>query len=134
AASADGKLISRRSGGHVSPPEPCIWAGAAELVAPPRAQLGTLLDAERYLVLLERGRPSRYHLVQSHVAAALGSGGSLDDCRRWPRFRLLTRSTWQRRCVTAATCRGSTPRFGWLPSRAEPTRGWSTNRCWSSCW
>jgi hypothetical protein len=82
AASADGRLISRRTGGHVGPSEPCIWAGAAELVAPPRAQLGTLLGAERYLVLLERGRPSRYHLVQSHVAAALGSGGSLDECRR----------------------------------------------------
>jgi hypothetical protein len=56
--------------------------GAAELVAPPHAALGTLLEAERYLVLIERGRPSRYHLIQSHVAAALGSGGSLADCRR----------------------------------------------------
>jgi hypothetical protein len=43
--------------------------------------LGTLLEAERYLVLHERGRPSRYHLVQSHVAAALGSGGSIGECR-----------------------------------------------------
>jgi len=51
-------------------------------VAPARADLGTLLEAERYLVLHERGRPSRYHLVQAHVAAALGSGGSIADCRR----------------------------------------------------
>jgi hypothetical protein len=63
----------------------------AELVAPPRADLGTLLEAERYLVLHERGRPSRYHLVQSHVAAALGAGGSIDECRRL--LRRLTRST-----------------------------------------
>jgi len=62
--------------------EPCRWEGPAELVAPTRASLGTLLDAERYLVLRQRGRPSRYHLVQSHVAAALGSGGSTAECRR----------------------------------------------------
>jgi len=41
-----------------------------------------LLQAERYLVLDERGRTSRYRLVQQHVAAALGSGGSIDECRR----------------------------------------------------
>jgi hypothetical protein len=62
--------------------EACFWEGVAELVAPARADLGTLLEAERYLVLHERGRPSRYHLVQAHVAAALGSGGSIADCRR----------------------------------------------------
>jgi hypothetical protein len=62
--------------------EACVWEGVAELVAPPRADLGTLLDAERYLVLHERGRPSRYHLVQAHVAAALATGGSIADCRR----------------------------------------------------
>jgi hypothetical protein len=61
--------------------EPCIWEGVAELVAPPRVALGTLLETERYLVLHERGRPSRYHLVQSHVAAALGSGGSIGECK-----------------------------------------------------
>ena len=33
-------------------------------------------------MLRQRGRPSRYHLIQSHVAAALGSGGSIADCRR----------------------------------------------------
>jgi hypothetical protein len=82
AASADGATFCRRGPTRASATEPCTWEGAAELVAPPRAQLGTLLDAERYLVLLERGRPSRYHVVQSHVAAALGSGGSLDECRR----------------------------------------------------
>src|SRR5207244_13253849 len=62
--------------------EACSWEGVAEVVAPPRADIGTLLEAERYLVLHQRGRPSRYHLVQSHVAAALGSGGSIGDCRR----------------------------------------------------
>jgi len=62
--------------------EACHWEGAAELVAPTRANLGTLLEAERYLVLRERGRPSRYHLIQSHVAAALGGGGSVAECRR----------------------------------------------------
>jgi hypothetical protein len=62
--------------------EACYWEGAAELVAPTRANLGTLLAAERYLVLRQRGRPSRYHLVQSHVAAALGGGGSIAECRR----------------------------------------------------
>jgi hypothetical protein len=53
-----------------------------ELTATARAELGTLLQAERYLVLHERGRLSRYRLVQQHVAAALGSGGSTDECRR----------------------------------------------------
>jgi hypothetical protein len=62
--------------------------GPLELLAPPRAALGTLLEAERYLVLRERGRPSRYHLVQAHVGAALGGGGSLAECRT-----LLTRLT-----------------------------------------
>jgi hypothetical protein len=52
------------------------------LLAPPRADFGRLLQAERYLVLQARGRPSRYHLVQQHVAAALAAGGSLDECRR----------------------------------------------------
>jgi hypothetical protein len=62
--------------------EACVWEGVAELVAPARAELGTLLEAERYLILHARGRPSRYHLVQSHVAVALGTGGSIADCRR----------------------------------------------------
>ncbi|MCA1644360.1 MAG: hypothetical protein LC797_02445 [Chloroflexi bacterium] len=83
--SADGLQLTRRAAaralGRLSP-EPCSWTGVAELMAPPRAELGTLLAAERYLVLHERGRPSRYHLGQSHVAAALGSGGSIGDCRR----------------------------------------------------
>jgi hypothetical protein len=57
-----------------------------ELHAPARAELGTLLEVERYLVLDERGRTSRYRLVQQHLATALGAGGSVDDCRR-----LLTR-------------------------------------------
>jgi hypothetical protein len=38
--------------------------------------------AERYFVLRERARVSRYELVQSHVAAALGAGGSLAECRK----------------------------------------------------
>ncbi|MDQ6670341.1 MAG: hypothetical protein M3069_06250 [Chloroflexota bacterium] len=101
--SSDGRYITRRRG--ALPPDPdtpptqpderttparrpasaaeaCHWEAPADLVAPTRAHLGTLLDAERYLVLRARGRPSRYHLVQSHVAAALGSGGSIADCRR----------------------------------------------------
>jgi hypothetical protein len=93
-ASADGRHIVRRENKLPTPrgrggSEPCHWEGAAELVAPTRANLGTLLEAERYLVLRQRGRPSRYHLVQSHVAAALGSGGSIADCRRV--LRKLTR-------------------------------------------
>jgi hypothetical protein len=94
AASADGHHILRRAGAAApsstgaaararpAAAEACFWEGAAELVAPTRTNLGTLLDAERYLVLRDRGRPSRYHLIQSHVAAALGSGGSIADCRR----------------------------------------------------
>ncbi len=80
--SADGRHLTRRATSHKTTSEECAWESAAELVAPARADLGTLLEAERYLVLLERGRPSRYHLVQQHVAAALGTGGSLADCRR----------------------------------------------------
>jgi hypothetical protein len=104
--SADGRLLTRRAsvrskgapspgpGDDVRPvadaaqserreaSEACTWAGVAELVAPARADLGTLLEAERYLVLHERGRLSRYRLVQAHVAAALGSGGSIADCQR----------------------------------------------------
>ncbi|MGI9146505.1 MAG: hypothetical protein ACR2IK_08190 [Chloroflexota bacterium] len=89
AASPDGLNISRRAAPAIAKQSPtaggaeaCHWEGAAELVAPTRANLGTLLEAERYLVLRERGRPSRYHLIQSHLAAALGTGGSIDDCRR----------------------------------------------------
>jgi hypothetical protein len=78
-ASTPGASKADRSVGQS---EACFWEGVAELVAPARADLGTLLEAERYLVLHERGRPSRYHLVQAHVAAALGSGGSIADGRR----------------------------------------------------
>jgi hypothetical protein len=62
--------------------EACRWEGATELLAPARAPLGTLLEAERYLVLIERGRISRYHLLQEHVAGALSSGGSIGECRK----------------------------------------------------
>jgi hypothetical protein len=81
AASRDGQLISRRARNHPIEREPCRWEGAAELVVPARAWLGTLLQAERYLVLRKRDRVSRYHLVQAHVAAALASGGSIAECR-----------------------------------------------------
>ena len=84
AASRDGQLISRRtrtSGAGAAGPEACRWEGVAELVAPATTRLGALLRAEQYLVLRERSRVSRYHLVQAHVAAALASGGSIDDCR-----------------------------------------------------
>jgi hypothetical protein len=60
--------------------EPCTWDGL-ELVAPARVALGTLLQLEPYLVLTERGRRSRYHLHQAHLAAALASGGSIAECR-----------------------------------------------------
>jgi hypothetical protein len=80
--SRDGSAMSRRRKVHEVRPEACHWESAADLVAPARAQLGTLLRAERYLVLRERGRISRYHLIQTHAAAALGSGGSIAECRQ----------------------------------------------------
>ena len=61
--------------------EPCVFE-QHDLLAPARAELGTLLDAERYLILRERSRVSRYELVQAHVAASLSGGGSIADCRR----------------------------------------------------
>jgi hypothetical protein len=67
---------------HAANPEASRWEGAAELVAPATTRLGALLRAERYLVLRERSRLSRYHLVQAHVAAALASGGSIAECRQ----------------------------------------------------
>ncbi len=85
-ASRDGQSFSIREPSRLSA-ETCRWEGA-ELIAPARVQLGALLRAERYLVLHERGRVSRYHLVQAHVASALGSGGSIAECRQ-----LLTRLT-----------------------------------------
>ena len=84
AVSRDGthvSRLSRRRAAQAVRAEACQWEAAAELVAPARAQLGALLRAERYLVLRERGRISRYHLVQAHVAAALGGGGSIGECR-----------------------------------------------------
>jgi hypothetical protein len=82
AITGDGSAFARREPARPQQPEPCTWETATELVAPVRAELGTLLEAERYLVLESRGRPSRYRLLQQHVAAALGSGGSIADCRR----------------------------------------------------
>ncbi len=82
ASSVDGTRFARRAAQRLPLAEPCQWEGIAELIAPARAELGTLLDAERYLVLEERGRLSRYRLLQQHVAAALGSGGSIGECRR----------------------------------------------------
>jgi hypothetical protein len=90
AASRDGQLISRRGRGSTAPAEPCRWEGVAELVAPATTRLGALLRSERYLVLRGRSRVSRYHLVQAHVAAALGSGGSIVECRDL--LRQLTRA------------------------------------------
>jgi hypothetical protein len=81
AASRDGTLVSRRRRTEEPRPEPCQWDEPADLVAPASARLGALLQAERYLVLRKRDRVSRYHLVQAHVAAALGSGGSIAECR-----------------------------------------------------
>jgi hypothetical protein len=82
AASADGRAFARRAQPMVTSPEPCRWRDSAELIASARARLGTLLQAEPYLVLHERSRLSRYHLVQAHVAGALGSGGSIAECRQ----------------------------------------------------
>lgn len=82
AASRDGRLISRRLQAGSVEAEAAHWEGTADLVAPARVQLGTLLQAERYLVLRHRDRISRYHLVQGHVAAALGGGGSIAECRQ----------------------------------------------------
>jgi hypothetical protein len=62
------------------PAEPCTWTAEA-LLAPPRADLGALLQAERYLVLRERGRPSMYALERERVSEALAAGGSLGECR-----------------------------------------------------
>src|SRR5262249_14036708 len=75
AITGDGSAFARREPARPQQPEPCTWETATELVAPVRAELGTLLEAERYLVLESRGRPSRYRLLQQHVASALGSGG-----------------------------------------------------------
>jgi hypothetical protein len=112
-ASVDGSRVVRRAPLEARAADPCAWDGAAELLAPPRAALGTLLDAERYLVLRERSRPSRYHLVQAHVATALGGGGSLAECRA-----LLQRLT-QRHLPAALEERLSTwqQRFGALTVR-----------------
>jgi hypothetical protein len=81
AASRDGTLVSRRPRPRQIQPEACRWDEPADLIAPASARLGLLLQAERYLVLRERGRVSRYHLVQAHVAAALGGGGSVAECQ-----------------------------------------------------
>ena len=86
AASRDSRSIARRPRPRAAAAEVCTWDGPTELVATARAELGVLLQAERYLVLRERGRVSRYHLVQAHLAVALGSGGSFVECRQ-----LLTR-------------------------------------------
>ncbi|MBV8715126.1 MAG: hypothetical protein JOZ65_08665 [Chloroflexi bacterium] len=81
AAGRDGTTLSRRRQPDEPRPAPCHWDGAVDLVAPATAHLGTLQQAERYLVLRKRDRISRYHLVQTHVAAALGAGGSIAECR-----------------------------------------------------
>jgi hypothetical protein len=84
AASRDGQLISRRARASSAAAEACYWddASPAQLVAPATTRLGALLQSERYLVLHQRARVSRYHLVQSHVGAALASGGSIGECRQ----------------------------------------------------
>lgn len=83
AVSRDGQSFARRPLLRAFPGEACHWQeSSAELIAPARAQLGLLLQTERYLVLQERGRVSRYHLVQAHVAASLGGGGSIAECRQ----------------------------------------------------
>jgi hypothetical protein len=81
-AGRDGQVIARRARTVAPSPEACHWEGTADLVAPARARLGVLLRAERYLTLRERGRVSRYHLVQTNIAAALGGGGSIAECRQ----------------------------------------------------
>ena len=101
AVSADARQFARRpERAKATAVEACTWQQAPSdrpdplhkstriLQAPARAQLGSLLQAERYLVLKERGRLSRYELVQSNVAGALSNGGSIGECRQ-----LLTRLT-----------------------------------------
>ncbi|HYY89455.1 MAG TPA: hypothetical protein VFA49_11720, partial [Chloroflexota bacterium] len=64
------------------PFEPCTWAEDGSLLAPPRTDFGRLLQAERYLTLEARGRPSRYRLERERVAGALAVGGSVAECRQ----------------------------------------------------
>lgn len=85
------------------PVEPCTWELAAMeipapgpaslpdrpgaktppplLLASARADLTTLLRAERYLVLVERAQVSRYCLERFRVAEAMASEGSIAECR-----------------------------------------------------
>ena len=80
-----GRLGAGETVERVDPAVTMASPGAANrklLLAPARTRLGTLLRAERYVVLQERGRVSRYWLDQAHVAAALAGGGSITDCRR----------------------------------------------------
>lgn len=92
ASSPDGQRIAvTRSGGGLlrsgtaeilaRPADPCTWEADTLLLAPPRTELGALLRAERYLLLEERGRPSRYRLDREYVATALAGGGSVAECQ-----------------------------------------------------
>jgi hypothetical protein len=81
ASSSDGQCISLRGGTRERPREPHTWREDGCLSVPIRTRLGSLLEAERYIALEERGRVSTYRLEQSHVAAALGAGGSIQELR-----------------------------------------------------
>lgn len=81
-------LLAGAVDGAARAPEPAVWHARVQMEATARADLGTLLAAERYLRLEQRGQPSRYRLDRDRFASALSSGGSADECRE-----LLTRLT-----------------------------------------
>ncbi len=79
---AGAAMLARSGAPPPRPVEPCTWEGSGHFLAPARAELGTLLRVERYLTLETRGQPSRYLLQRDRVAAALASGGSVEECRQ----------------------------------------------------
>lgn len=56
--------------------ESCVWQSDDRLAAPARADLASLLRAERFLRLVRRGPVSVYALDAERVAATLQAGGS----------------------------------------------------------
>jgi hypothetical protein len=64
------------------PRERCTWDADGRLLAPARADLGALLQAERYLLLEARAQLSSYRLERDRVAVALSAGGAIQACRQ----------------------------------------------------
>jgi hypothetical protein len=75
-------LLADSEGVPARPPDRCTWDASSRLLAPARADLGALLQAERYLLLEARGQPSRYRLDRDRIAVALSAGGSIQECRQ----------------------------------------------------